>query len=117
MYADRPAGGVLAEEDTLRPTVNLDLLDVEGIDQLGGAGADHHIVDQQADDRILALFDIRVAETANENGRGAGAGGVQADEDVGRLSGEIQQGSWFQGFDLGARHGGNSDRHLLKIFG
>ena len=115
MNADRPASRVLAVEDALRSAVDLDLGDVEGVDQLGGAGADHHIVDQQADRRILALFDIGVAKPANENGRGAGARGVQADKDVRRLSGKVQQSARLQGLDLALCDRSDRDRHVLQL--
>jgi len=115
--ADHPTGGVLAVEDARGPAVDLDLRDIEGIDELAEIGADHHVIDDQAHSRILAFFYVRIAQTANVDGRGSGAGAGAADIDVGRYAAEILEGSRLDGIELFLVDGADRRRDVLQAFG
>ena len=113
-HHDGAAAGVLALQHGLRPAVDFHLLNIEGVEQLAGAGAEEDIVEQHAGGGVLGLLDIRIALAADVNGAGRRPRGVHADEDIGREAVEIAQGAGREALNGLCGEGRNGHRHILQ---
>ena len=113
-HDDRSAGRVAAPQNRLRAAVDLDRLDVEGVDQLARAGRHKHAIEHDADVRDLGLLDVRIAEAADVDRARARAGGVHADEHVRREAVEIAQRAGRERLDRLLPEMLDRDRNVLN---
>ena len=113
---DHAADGVATEQRALRTAKNFETLEVEAVEQLAGVGADEYAVDDDADRRVKALFDIFEADPADRDSRSAGARADRVNHEAGNAPGDVADVVDRGGFQRGLIECSDGDRDRLHAF-